>query len=73
LAPAALAGIKQAVWQGAVPQLATGLALEAAIMADVLLAPEAEAALAAYVAVPLSDRRDWLERHGALQGRLNPA
>jgi len=68
LAPAALAGIKRAAWDGAAPGLAHGLALEAQVMAEVFLAPETEVILAAYVALPFEQRRDWLERHRALQG-----
>ena len=67
LAPAALAGIKRASWDGVAPGMAHGLALESQALAEAFLAPEAEAILAAYVAIPFEKRRDWLERHQALQ------
>ena len=67
LAPAALAAIKRAAWDGVAPGMAHGLELEAQAMADVFLAPETEAILAAYVALPVEQRRNWLERHRHLQ------
>lgn len=69
LAPAALAGIKRVAWDGAAADLDAGLMVEAEQFTASMLAPEALQVLEAYVAVPPEQRRAWLDRNAALQGR----
>ena len=61
--PRAVAAIKRSVYGLSGAALSTGLQLEAANFLDTMLSDDAVAAMAAYVAVPVDKRRDWIEQH----------
>ncbi|HXZ86581.1 MAG TPA: enoyl-CoA hydratase/isomerase family protein [Myxococcota bacterium] len=66
LSPVALAEIKRAVHRGSDGPLDAGLAVESESFMATMFSKEALEAMRAYVALPFSERRSWLERHGAL-------
>jgi enoyl-CoA hydratase len=65
--PVALAAIKRAVYQGSEVHLDGGLDVESEAFFETMKSPEALEEMRAYVALPLEQRRDWLERKGALR------
>ena len=66
LSPVAIAQIKRAVYQGSEVHLEGGLEIEGDAFAQTMLSDEAVEAMRAYVALPLDERRDWLEARNAL-------
>ena len=66
LSPVALAEIKRAVYRGSDAPLDAGLAIESESFMATMFSKEGLEAMRAYVALPLSERRGWLERHTAL-------
>jgi enoyl-CoA hydratase len=66
LSPVAIAEIKRAVYQGVEVHLEAGLAIEAEAFVATMLSEEGVAAMQVYVALPLDQRRAWLERRTAL-------
>ncbi|HEY2388595.1 MAG TPA: enoyl-CoA hydratase/isomerase family protein [Candidatus Binatia bacterium] len=64
LPPLALANAKRAVYAGSDTQLEAGLEIEGAAFLETMLSDDALAAMRAYVAVPLAERRGWIERGG---------
>ena len=66
LSPVALAEIKRAVYRGSDAPLDAGLAIESESFMATMFSKEGLETMRAYVALPLSERRGWLERHTAL-------
>ncbi len=66
LSATALAQIKRAVYQGSEIHLEGGLEVEADAFLRTIETDEAVETMRAYVALPLDDRRDWLEGRTAL-------
>jgi len=66
LSPVAVAEIKRAVYQGSELHLEAGLVIEAEAFVATMLSDEGLAEMNAYVALPLEQRRAWLERRRAL-------
>jgi enoyl-CoA hydratase len=66
LSPVAIAEIKRAVYQGAELHLEAGLVIEAEAFMATMASDEGLAEMQAYVALPLEQRRAWLERRRAL-------
>jgi len=62
LPPIAVGRAKHAVYHGSDTHLAAGLDLEGAAFLETMLSDDAQAAMQAYVAVPLAERRAWIER-----------
>jgi enoyl-CoA hydratase len=62
LSPVAIAQIKRAVYQGSEMHLEAGLTVEGEAFMATMFSPEGLAEMRAYVALPLEQRRDWLER-----------
>lgn len=61
LPPVALQQIKRAVYEGIDKPLAEGLKVEAEAFLATMLSQDARAAMQAYLAQPLAQRRDWIE------------
>ncbi len=66
LSPVAIAEIKRAVYEGSELHLEAGLVVEADAFMATMASDEGLEAMRAYVALPLEERRDWLERRKAL-------
>ena len=66
LPPVALQQIKRAVYVGVDCSLADGLKVEAEAFLATMLSEDARTAMRAYVAQPLEQRRNWIERPPAL-------
>lgn len=62
LPPQALAMAKRAVYEGIDRDLAAGLKLEGERFLETMLSDDAVQAMRRYVALPLAERRDWLEQ-----------
>lgn len=69
LSGTALAQIKRAIYAGSDTDLGAGLAIEGETFHETMLSDEAVAAMREYVALPLDERRNWIERKRVLQGR----
>ena len=67
LSPVALAEIKRSVYQGSEVHLEGGLEIESHAFLETMLSDEALAAMREYVALPLEQRRSWIERRAALR------
>ena len=59
--PLALARAKHAIWQGSDAPLAAGLSIESGDFFQTMLSDDAVQAMRDYVAVPLAQRRRWIE------------
>jgi enoyl-CoA hydratase len=67
LSPVAIAQVKRAVYGGSEMHLAGGLEVEADAFLKTMQSEQGLEAMREYVALPYEKRRDWLERHAALQ------
>ena len=67
----ALARAKRSVYEGFEVHLEGGLAIENAAFLDVMLSEDAGRLMEKYVALPLEERRGWLDREGRKKVELD--